>query len=373
MHVLESLVPNAMVVGALALATALTTMSAGAQTQPSGSEPENGEVAGETEAAASATAEPSPEDVKRAGSHFERGLQLYNDAEYRLALIEFERAYQIVPNYRVKYNIAQVSIQIGRYAHALHALEAYLEEGGDNISEERRNSVKSDLTMLAGRTARVLITSNIEGAEILIDDNVIAKTPLQDKLLLDAGEHRLTVRQQGYQPKTERLTLAGGDDIELGFELSEVKKVKPLVVVKEVPKDRPSAPTQPKPEPFPYATVGWIATGGLAVGAVVTGIVGLSAKDKLDDLALPDPEQDPEQVKRDRDDYQKRARTWFLASDILKGAAVAAGAVSLYFTLAGDDAADPVQDAPARSNAQPKGYSVKAGATLNQVWLEGRF
>lgn len=311
--------------------------------------------------------EPSPETVKRAASHFERGLQLYNDAEYRLALIEFERAYQLVPNFRVQYNIAQVSIQIGRYARAVHALENYLEQGGEQISPERRAQVESDLKMLAGRTARVSITANVEGAEILLDDSVVATAPLADKLLIDAGEHRLTVRLRGYQPRSEQVTLAGGDDVELAFELVPVKKEEPVVIVKEVEKGGP-ADAGIREDEFPYATVGWIATGTFAAGAVVSGIVGLTAKDELDSLSQPQLDQDPEQVARERDAAKKKARSWFIASDVLTGAAIVTGAASLYLTLS-----TPEWSLDSEQDSGKDSLKVRAGAGINHVWVEGRF
>jgi len=321
-----------------------------------------------TEAGGAQTADakpepPDPETVKRAGSHFERGLQLYNDAEDRLALIEFERAYQLVPNYKVQYNIAQVSIQIGRYARAVHALEQYLKDGGDEISPERRADVEKDLKMLAGRTARVNITSNVSGAEILLDETTVAQIPMTEKLLMDAGEHRLTVRARGYQPRVEQVTLAGGDDVEFNFDLTEVKKEEPMVIVKEVQK-----PDQaPVEEEFPYVTVGWVTTGVLAAGAVTAGVIGLNSKNKLDDLAEPDPEQDPEEVKRQQDAEKKKAQNWFLASDIMTGAAVVAGAASLYLTLTGSDSTtDTTKDVA-------EGFSVRPGVGLNHVWVEGSF
>ncbi|HEU5077506.1 MAG TPA: PEGA domain-containing protein [Polyangiaceae bacterium] len=309
---------------------------------------------------------PSPETVKRAGSHFERGLQLYNDAEYRLALIEFERAYQLVPNYKVQYNIAQVSIQIGRYARAVHALEQYLKDGGADVSPERRAQVENDLKMLAGRTARVNILSNVQGAEILLDETTVAQVPMTEKLLIDAGEHRLTVRARGYQPRVEQVTLAGGDDVEFSFDLTEVKKEDPVVIVKEVQKPGDQAPVE---DEFPYITVGWVTTGVLAAGAVTAGVVGLSAKNDLDDLAQPDPDQDPEQVKREQDAAKKKAQDCFLAADILTGAAVVAGAASLYFTIVGASEDSPDDDA----KDVAKGFSVRPGVGLNHVWVEGSF
>ena len=325
------------------------------------------DAAGSTETSEAKPA-PSEEEVKRAASHFERGLQLYNDAEYRLALIEFERAYQLVPNYRVKYNIAQVSIQIGRYAHALRALEAYLEQGGDKISSERRTQVEADLKMLAGRTARVAVSSNVEGAEILLDDSVVAQTPLSGPLLIDAGEHRLTLRHRGYQPRTEEVTLAGGDELEVNLELVPVKKAEPVVIVKEVPNQTtgPGLDRGVQQDDFPYATVAWVATGAFTVGAVVTGVVGLTAKDEYDSLVQPDGDQD-ENVAEEIDDARKKARTWFLVSDVLKGAAVVSGATALYLTLTGSKASTK------KRAAASEAFSWQAGAGLNHVWVEGRF
>ena len=329
-------------------------------------------AAGANEAATADTkAEPpSPETVKRAGSHFERGLQLYNDAEYRLALIEFERAYQLVPNYKVQYNIAQVSIQIQRYARAVHALEQYLKDGGDDISPERRAQVENDLKMLAGRTARVNITSNVQGAEILLDETTVAQIPMSEKLLIDAGEHRLTVRARGYQQRVEQVTLAGGDDVELNFDLTEAKKEAPVVIEKWVEK------TEQKPveDEFPYITVGWVTTGVLAAGAVTAGVIGLQAKNKVDDLSTPDPGQcEPgvsceEDITAERESEKKKAQNWFLASDIMTGAAVVAGAASLYFTITGLDSSsdDKTKDVA-------KGFSVRPGVGLNHVWVEGSF
>jgi len=313
---------------------------------------------------------PSPETVKRAGSHFERGLQLYNDAEYRLALIEFERAYQLVPNYKVQYNIAQVSIQIQRYARAVHALEQYLKDGGDDISPERRAQVENDLKMLAGRTARVNITSNVQGAEILLDETTVAQIPMSEKLLIDAGEHRITVRAKGYQSRVEQVTLAGGDDVEFNWDLTEAKKEEPVVIEKWVEK----TDQKPVEDEFPYITVGWVTTGVLAAGAVTAGVIGLQAKNKADDLSSPDPDQcDPgvsceEDITAERDSQQKKAQNWFLAADIMTGAAVVAGAASLYFTITGLDSSPDD-----KTKEVVKGFSVRPGVGLNHVWVEGSF
>ena len=87
------------------------------------------------------------EDDARA--RVKRGLELYDEGEYRLSLSELQRAYDLVPNYKVLYNIGQVRIQLGEYAEAQRVLRRYLDDGKEEIGAERRADVEKDLAMLA--------------------------------------------------------------------------------------------------------------------------------------------------------------------------------------------------------------------------------
>jgi tetratricopeptide (TPR) repeat protein len=49
---------------------------------------------------------------------------------YQEALVEFQRAYQLSPNYRVLYNIARTAGLLKNHALALESFQRYLEEGG---------------------------------------------------------------------------------------------------------------------------------------------------------------------------------------------------------------------------------------------------
>src|SRR5687768_2725567 len=110
-----------------------------------------------------AEASSGQDPVKEAAERYQRGLSIYAEGEYLLALVEFERAYQLSPDYRVLYNIGQVRVQLGRYAKAREALEQYMEQGGDAISADRKREVTADLEMLKMRTARLNIVTSEEG------------------------------------------------------------------------------------------------------------------------------------------------------------------------------------------------------------------
>jgi len=303
--------------------------------------------------------------MAEAKQRFDRGYELYDEGEYSLALIEFTRAYELVPNYRVLFNIGQVNIQLGQYANARRALKEYLEKGGDTLSNDRRTSVTKDLEMLDRRTAFLMITSNVVGAEVLIDDVVVGKTPLEAPLLVDAGVHRVTLRRNGYQQRTNRVILAGGDEQSVPVPLDAVQEGKQTIVVRESTKQDT------------YQTLmiaGWATTGALAAGAIITGIMGASEAKDLDELKKTDPRDYPDysDFAEQLESTESRASSLFLASDVFTGAAIVTGGLSLWLTIAppksGDKATE--QPTPAPSPQQP---GLQVGYQAGQVQFRGQF
>ena len=91
-----------------------------------------GRVAPQKKAAPEQKAAPAEsaklDDAQR---RFQRGIELYKESDFDAALVEFKRAYELVPSYKILYNLGQVSYQRHDYASALRYFRQYLEEGGD--------------------------------------------------------------------------------------------------------------------------------------------------------------------------------------------------------------------------------------------------
>jgi PEGA domain-containing protein len=319
---------------------------------------------GTTSEAEAAT--PSAEVMAEAKQRFDRGYELYEEGEYPLALIEFSRAYELVPNYRVLYNIGQVCIQLAQYANARRALESYVDKGGESLSAERKVAVKKDLEMLGRRTAFLSVSSNIEGAEILVDDAVVGRTPLGSAVLVDAGVHRVMLRHAGYQPKTSNVTLAGGDEQGLTVTLEVQQEQKETIVVRERESDNSQT----------WMIAGWVTTGALATGAIITGFLGKGEANELKELRKADA-RDYVSVPGGNsalpgriDDTKSHASTLFLASDVLSGAALIMGGLSLWVTLnpPGPERAGPTDNVPPKA-PEP----VQVGYADGQVQLRGSF
>lgn len=315
-------------------------------------------AASPAEAGAAQTTPPTStldeEAVRDASSRYDRGLQLYAEGDYALAVIEFERAYSIVSDYRVLYNIGQVRIQLGNYAKARSALEEYLKTGADQVSPDRKESVHKDLEMLMARTALLRVETNVPNADIAVDDVSVGAAPLSTPLLLDAGEHKVTVQHPGYQARATRLTLAGRDESSIRLDLEKAHgPVAPIIV-------ETRKPEQSDRSTWLWAT--WSATGAFALGAVATGGIGIKAANDLDELR-----SDPTATRSELDSASRRARTLLTTADILGGLAIATGGVAIYLTLSGPS------NEPAKDKPKSAGPQVSLTARPGFVGMNGRF
>jgi PEGA domain/Tetratricopeptide repeat len=269
---------------------------------------------------------------QEAARRFETAIGLYEDGDYQLALAEFERVYELVPDYRVLYNIGQVSMQLGRYARALRTLREYVSRGGDAIPNDRRSAVRADVELLETRTASLSLDIQPAGAEVWIDGVLVGQAPLAQPVVVDVGQRTVQARLAGYVGRTQAITLAGSDRREVVLELdpeptSAGSKTPPGDASTVGP--RRQAPPPPS-KPRPLLWVGWGTTATLAAGSAVAAVLGASAASNLKDL------RDSRTATRDAlDDEAGRAETRFLVADVLGVAALAAGATTLYFQLSG--------------------------------------
>lgn len=274
-------------------------------------------------------AQPEPDGARRASDHFRRGVELYQEGAYRAAIVEFKRAHEIAPNYRLLYNIAQTQIQLLDYHGAAQSYEAYLAGGGADVPEARRREVEDALGALRERIGRISITVSVTGAEVFVDDVKVGVSPLTAAVPVNVGRHRIHARAADGAEASQILEIAGGDLMELRLEPKKAaaEAAQPSQPPAELRRARLSRSEK-------YAIAGL----GLGVAAAGTAVfVGLSARQSSDDLerALDARPNDPRKVAELRDSTQMLART----ADSLAAVAVLAFAASVtLWALDGSDA-----------------------------------
>src|SRR4051812_27015782 len=88
--------------------------------------------------AAAAGAAPADAAKAEARERFDRGLGLFEKGENAAALAEFKRAYELIPNPVVLYNMGLVYAAMNRPVEAADALERYLAHAGEKVPPQQR-------------------------------------------------------------------------------------------------------------------------------------------------------------------------------------------------------------------------------------------
>ena len=297
----------------------------------------------QAKAPGSALAQSSPRDgddskLTEAQHRFHRGIELYKDGDFAAAQQEFTRAYELVPNYKLLYNLGQVTYQRHDHAAALRYFRQYLTDGVDQISAERRHEVMNDITDLEQRIGRLQIETPEVGAEIFVDDALVGKTPLRALVTVNGGPRKIDLVAPSGEHQTHQVDVGSGELVRVPFpRLTLVAPPPPaapprpaaVIAVPGPSQAVPSVvatPSHKSSRTFPWKS--WTLTGLLAGGAAVTGYIALSARHDLDGQLARFPTDDVEV------DYDKRrTRGFALATDgLLIGTAVMT-AVSLYLTV----------------------------------------
>jgi hypothetical protein len=274
------------------------------------------------DAHASVSPGPAPAPAgEEASTRFKRGLQLFDEGDYALAVVEFERAYQLAPNYRALYNIGLVNVQLARYADATRTFEQYLHDGGAEITPSRRAEIAKALAELKLRTATVDISTNPPGAEVSLDGKPLDAGSFHGPTLIDAGEHTFRATASGFQPGFRTVTLAGGDTASVRMQLVALSPVR-----SESPREHGRSVFVP----------GFIATGAFAGGAIVSGAIMLAARSRLTSLQNTAGSSEAQ-----RTSAANEANSAAAVADIFTGLAIVSGGVSLYLSLSVDRPARP--------------------------------
>jgi hypothetical protein len=292
--------------------------------------------------------------VTRARSHYERGIELYAEENFVGALSEFERAYELAPNYRILYNLGKIHRQLNHYAEAIQAFQSYLSEGGAEVAEQRRREVEHDMDLLKARVASIDVKVNVPDAEILIDDVPICsgaigpcagKAPLPRPLTVNPGTRKITAQKSGYQPATSVVRVVGTDAITVKLSLVSLTPPPPTpaAAVDSGPRDR--------------AIVAWAATGAVAIGATVMGVLALNMQAMLRDHRNEGPNQDPTLLANDA----TKVKTLATTTDIIAAVAVVGGVIATWLTVRASEGPATKEKAPGAAALQlgPGGAAIK--------------
>jgi hypothetical protein len=274
-------------------------------------------------AGGSAAAQGSGDSVAREASrHFQRGVDLYGEGDFRGALVEFRKAHRLLPRASVLFNIGQTEYQLQEYAQALRTLERFLAETGPNSAH--RAEVQETVETLRTRVGWIALTSDRPDCDVTVDDQPAGTTPLSRSLLVSVGRRRLALACPGRPRNTREVDVASGETVRVAF------KADPLLVA-AAPAAAPAAPEAHAASPGRSRLA--VVTSLTITGLLTAGTLGfygaaIGGSRQLERLRASYP------VSAER--LQQKAasnRRLALVGDVLAVGAVAAAGLTTYLSL----------------------------------------
>ena len=173
------------------------------------------------------------------------GSRIADQGEHQRALELFRDAYALYPEPAYLYDMG---VEYQALGHDVEALDAYT-----RFLADPRNTPRSLVTHAAELVAeldkklgRLQLRGALDGAEIAVDDEARASTPLREPIRVKPGARRVTVRRPGFEPFSAIVDVPEG-----GTAFVDVL---------------PMVPTEPAPSPEPRRrpAVAWNAALGAA-------------------------------------------------------------------------------------------------------------
>lgn len=295
----------------------------------------------------------SAETRAEASAHFNRGVELFQEEAYRGALVEFQRAYEIAPDYRLLYNIGQTRLAIQDYLGASKAYESYLVRGGASIPNERRVQVEEALAAMKERIGRISITVSRDAAEIYVDEEVVGTSPLNETVMVNVGSHRISARTSDGATDAKTVDVAGGDVAVVALKLVAAA---PALVYRE----EDTSWSEKRRAGFGS----WIAGGALIVTGVATGVTAGKAKDDLDKML-----KTPEVNQREVEDQRQKAHRLAITTDVLLATGAATAVVGTFLWIYGKKEKAP----PGEKKEEARTRQLYLDVGLASLGVRGKF
>jgi hypothetical protein len=288
---------------------------------------------------------------KEAKAVYQKGVADFDAGRFDDAAAAFRKAYELKPSWKIRYNIGQSEAAAKRYDLALDAFEAYLAEGGDDVPDDRREEVLSELRRLREMVGDLKVKGR-DGLDVEVDGVARGRTPLPGPLSISAGVmHSVRLLDGGKEIMATRVQVRGGGTAEV--EAEPPRPVDQPSPAKPLPVPEPPRPEQPAAERGLSQVYFWVALGATAALGAGTVGMGVAADSKVSDV------KDSPSDRGLRDDAKAMQAGAYALLALTGAAAVTTAVLAVFTDFGGGEAGE--------------GASVSVTPTVGGLALEGRF
>lgn len=211
---------------------------------------------------------------EKARELFKEGNKLYRDQKYAQAEAAYEAAWALTDKKSkgLVNNLGQTEMHLGKYREAAEHLTIArrLAAHGD----KQLSDIERDLAESKTKVCTLTITTNVEGAQLLLGDKPLGRAPLVDPVFVDPGKVTVSALKDGYAAAKLEVDARAGQDVPVKLA---------LMMADSAPLPTASATGTAALPPPPRSKVPAIVMGSVAVvgAALGTGLL-IGSRDKYD-------------------------------------------------------------------------------------------
>jgi len=303
--------------------------------------------------------------VEESKTHFNKGVELFRKGDFRGALAEFEKSYNLRPHWGILYNIGVSYLKLDNKGKALMVLTKFLEQGGAQIPADKEKEVEDFIKNIMAEVGILRFIGNLEGAVVLVDGETYPEANENLYLYLDAGLRYVRVVKGSKVLYENKVLINKAGEVTIYLEEGEnthkaisskkkeeeEKEKKEGEVSKEggsnaegrgITGDEGRDGKQLKKIGYAFAGI----AGVLAIGYAIAGGMAISEKNKMNDAADEwnnktskecnlDCEQKLLDAQDDVNTHHDLAANLSLSANILFGLTVASAVVSVSTLIIG--------------------------------------
>jgi hypothetical protein len=150
--------------------------------------------------------------------------QLAGASDFRGALVEFQRAYELSHNARVLFNVGVTEKLLTHYARAVDAWDKEQTEGAGQLTPAELQELKNAIAIVQQFVTTIDVTASEADATLAIDDYPVGKTPFAGPVRIDVGKHVLKLSKEGFVDAVEPVDVAAGARTPVAFKLEPLNK-----------------------------------------------------------------------------------------------------------------------------------------------------
>jgi hypothetical protein len=162
--------------------------------------------------------------TENARKAWDAAKQLAEAKDYKGALVELQRAYELSNNPRILFNVGALEKLLTHYARAVDAWEKELREGTGKLSPTEAAEARSSIAIVQQFVTTIDVSANESDATLFIDDYPVGKTPFAAPVKIDVGKRTVRLSKDGFVDAVQTVDVASGARTPLTFTLEPKNK-----------------------------------------------------------------------------------------------------------------------------------------------------